>query len=130
MRTELIAPCGMNCGICMAYLRQKNKCPGCRAPDVDKAVSVLRCRIKNCAAFQNGKAKYCFECDGFPCGVLKHLDKRYRTRYGMSMIENLDNIKKRGIRRFVRSEKVRWACTACGGTICVHKGYCYTCGKS
>jgi hypothetical protein len=23
---QLIAPCGMNCGICLGYLRDKNKC--------------------------------------------------------------------------------------------------------
>ena len=130
MRRELIAPCGMNCGICMAYLREKNKCPGCRTIDINQPVTRAKCRIKNCATFQNEKAKYCFECNEFPCDRLKHLDKRYRTRYGMSMIENLGNIKELGIRRFVRNEKVRWACSACGGTICVHKGHCYICGKS
>ncbi len=30
---SIIAPCGMNCSICMAYLRGKNKCPGCRGID-------------------------------------------------------------------------------------------------
>ena len=45
---ELIAPCGMNCGICMAYLREKNKCPGCRVIDINKSISVQKCKIKNC----------------------------------------------------------------------------------
>jgi hypothetical protein len=27
---QLIAFCGMNCTLCMAYLRDKNRCPGCR----------------------------------------------------------------------------------------------------
>jgi hypothetical protein len=129
MRRELIAPCGMNCGICMAYLREKNKCPGCREIDINKPVTRAKCKIKNCATFQEAKSKYCFECDNFPCGNLKHLDKRYRTRYHMSMIENLENIRELGIRRFVGNEKVRWACSECGGTICVHKGYCYVCGE-
>jgi tRNA(Ile2) C34 agmatinyltransferase TiaS len=48
----------------------------------------------------------------------------------MSMIENLGNIKKAGIRKFVSVEKRRWACPACGGTICVHKGRCARCGKT
>lgn len=26
---NLIAPCGMNCGVCIAYLREKNRCQGC-----------------------------------------------------------------------------------------------------
>ena len=65
----------------------------------------------------------------FPCDQLKHLDKRYRTKYKMSMIENLAHIKKLGLTKFVANEKKRWACSECGGTICVHKGYCYSCGK-
>ena len=126
---SLIGPCGMNCGICMAYLRDKNKCTGCRGSDTHKPVTRTKCKIKTCEVFQKGQSKYCFECEKFPCGNLEHLDKRYRTKYDMSMIENLKNIKELGIRRFVRNEKVRWSCPECDGTICVHKGYCYSCGK-
>jgi len=124
-----IAPCGMNCGICMAYLRVKNKCPGCRVEDSNKAISVIRCKIKNCEVIQKGKVKFCFGCDNFPCKNLKHMDKRYRTKYNMSVIENLENIQRFGIRKFVINEKIRWACSECGGTICVHRQYCYNCGK-
>jgi hypothetical protein len=126
---SLVAPCGMNCGICMAYLRPKNKCAGCRGVDTYKAITRLRCKIKNCAVFRKGKAKFCFECGIFPCDNLKHLDKRYRTKYDMSMIENLENIRNFGIRKFLKNEDIRWACTKCGGAICVHKGYCSDCGK-
>ena len=79
--------------------------------------------------FQTSKAKYCFKCKNFPCDYLKHLDKRYRIKYNMSMIENLENINKLGIRKFIKNEKMKWGCPECGGTICVHKGYCYRCGK-
>ncbi|MGD0036050.1 MAG: DUF3795 domain-containing protein [Bacteroidota bacterium] len=127
---SLIAPCGMNCGICMVYLREKNKCPGCRAANINKPITRVRCKIKTCKIFQKGKAKYCFECGDFPCNNLKHLDKRYRTKYEMSMIENLGNIKNFGIRKFLKNEDVRWTCSQCGGTICVHKKYCIDCGKN
>lgn len=124
----LIASCGMNCGICRAYLRLKNKCHGCKVDNINKPVSCIHCKIKNCCVFQNGKVKFCFECKEFPCDRLKHLDKRYRTKYNMSMIENLGNIKKNGIRKFVRNEKMRWSCSKCCGTICVHNGLCSNCG--
>ncbi len=127
--TSLIAPCGMNCSICLGYLRAKDKCPGCRGIDIHKPGYCIRCRIKNCAHLQNKKPGFCFQCEKFPCARLKQLDKRYRTRYGMSMIENLENIRRFGLRKFVANEKVRWACPDCGGTICVHRGYCYSCGK-
>ncbi len=128
-KISLIAPCGMNCGICMAYLREKNKCPGCRGSDINKSASCVRCKIKNCGIFQKGNAKYCFKCNDFPCDRLKHLDKRYRTKYSMSMVENLENIKKYGIRKFVSNEKTRWACSECNGTINVHRKCCSVCGK-
>ncbi|MFA5801027.1 MAG: hypothetical protein WC911_00980 [Thermoleophilia bacterium] len=43
-----------------------------------------------------------------------HLDKRYRTKYGMSMIENLEIIRQVGVRDIFRREKQRWACPKCG----------------
>jgi hypothetical protein len=125
---SLIAPCGMNCGVCMAYLREKNACTGCRGVNTYKPVTRVRCKIKNCKIFRSGNATFCFECGNFPCDNLKHLDTRYRTKYDMSMIENLGNIRDDGIRKFIKNEDVRWACTNCGGTICVHKGFCIECG--
>lgn len=129
-KTSLIAPCGMNCGICLGYLREKNKCPGCRGIDIDQPGYCLRCRIKNCERLRKTKPGFCFQCEKFPCARLKQLDKRYRTRYGMSMLENLEDIRRLGIRKFLANEKTRWACPECGGTICVHKHRCYSCGKA
>jgi hypothetical protein len=129
-KLELIAPCGMNCGVCMAYLREKNHCPGCRGKDSDKPGSCARCIIKNCYELKKNKMKFCSsKCRKFPCDRLKHLDKRYRTKYHMSMIENLDNITRLGIRAFVRNEEKRWTCKKCGGAICVHRYCCSSCGK-
>ncbi len=128
-KISLIAPCGMNCNICMAYLREKNRCVGCRGTNTNKPVTRVRCKIKTCKVFRKGEAKFCFECKNFPCDNLKHLDKRYRTRYNMSMTENLENIRGFGIRQFLRKEDLKWTCDECAGTICVHKGACIECGK-
>jgi hypothetical protein len=127
--SSLIAPCGMNCRLCLAYTRDKNTCPGCRGDDSLKAISRFRCRIKTCKKMVDAGLKYCFGCDSYPCVRLKNLDKRYRTKYGMSMIDNLENIGKSGIRSFIRNEKERWTCSKCGGTICVHRPQCPSCLK-
>jgi hypothetical protein len=124
---SLIAPCGMNCSICMAYVRDRNKCPGCRGTDANKPVTRVRCKIKNCKNILKDSAKFCFECGNFPCDNLKHLDKRYRTKYNMSMIDNLEFIRDYGIRNFLKNEDVRWTCSRCEGTICVHRGTCVEC---
>jgi Protein of unknown function (DUF3795) len=126
---SLIAPCGMNCGVCMAYLREKNKCPGCRGEDSKKTVTRVRCKIKPCDIFKKDNARFCFECGDFPCEKLKHLDNRYRSKYNMSMIDNLGNIRNFGLKHFIESEDIKWTCSDCGGRICVHNGICYSCEK-
>ena len=125
---SLIAPCGMNCSVCMAYIRQKNVCPGCRADDTFKSKSCVRCVIKNCQHNLGGDSGYCYDCDRLPCARLMQLDKRYRLKYGMSMIENLELIKKRGIKAFVARENKRWVCPECGAMLCVHRENCPECG--
>ncbi len=45
------------------------------------------------------------------------MDKRYRIKYNMSMVENLENIKNFGIITFFGTEKQKWTCSECGGTI-------------
>lgn len=129
MKTILIAPCGMNCRLCSAYTRSLNPCPGCRSDDSPKPKTRSGCRIKNCANLKSGRARFCFSCGDFPCERLKHLDKRYRTKYGMSMIENLELIKSSGVREFVRREKRKWACPSCGEILCVHLECCNNCGR-
>jgi len=128
IRTTLIAPCGMNCHLCSAYRRDKQACPGCRGDDDHKPQACVTCRIKNCENLVPGGIKYCFSCASFPCARLTHLDKRYRTRYGMSMLDNLESIRKFGVRYFVRTEEDRWTCPQCGAMICVHKPQCLACG--
>lgn len=128
--SKMIAPCGMNCRICLSFFgyavngrKRKNRCIGCRPRD-------KRCAFvkKRCDELLNNKVEYCFECNNFPCENLTKLDKRYRENYGMSMIENLEYIQKNGINKFLEYERERWRCLKCGGVICVHDKKCYTCG--
>lgn len=119
----------MNCGICFAYLRKTNKCPGCRGDDTDKPITRINCKIKTCIFLKSNELEFCFECGKFPCDNLKHLDKRYRTKYEMSMIENLEDIKQLGTTKFIIREIAKWKCPACSGTICVHNKKCYICNQ-
>ena len=130
--TSLIAPCGMNCRLCWGYIRDKNSCPGCRyvgSQESQKSKHRTTCVIKNCDFINQDNSRYCSDkCGSFPCARLKGLDKRYREKYGMSMIENLNEINESGIRTFIRSEKEKWLCPDCGELICVHKPACLSCG--
>jgi hypothetical protein len=133
MNEQLIAPCGMNCGLCSSYLAtrydlkskgiQESHCTGCRPRN--KQCAFLK---KKCNSLLNGGVQYCYQCPDFPCERLQHLDKRYRTLYRMSMIENLEYIKKNGILQFLTREQEKWKCPQCGEVICCHNGICFGCG--
>ncbi len=128
--TDLIAPCGMNCGICLGYLREKNHCSGCRDDGKSYPAYCVSCIIKNCAILNETESGFCYECSKFPCRRLKQLDKRYRTRYMMSMLENLEFIREKGIAEFMEKERIRWTCPGCGATLCVHRKFCLNCGEN
>ena len=133
MDEELIAPCGMNCGVCSGYLAFKNNlksqgirmpyCIGCRPRD--KKCAFLK---KRCNYLLSGRIQYCYQCVDFPCQGLQRIDKRYRTFYRMSMIENLEYIKKEGIEPFLEKEEAKWKCPECGAVVCCHNGICFNCG--
>lgn len=133
MEEKLIAPCGMNCAICSRYLALRNDirskvirmayCSGCRQRD--KKCAFLK---KKCQLILNGKVKYCYECQDFPCERLRRIDQRYQTFFRMSMIRNLEYIKENGIQQFLKTEEEKWKCPECGQVICCHNGICFNCG--
>lgn len=124
-----IAPCGVNCTLCYAWQRKKNRCGGCLGDDPGKPFHCRKCVIAGCGSTGGGSPKYCYDCtDRFPCLRLKRLDKRYRLKYGVSLLENLARVREYGAAAFARSEAVKWMCPSCGGTLCVHKPECLRCG--
>lgn len=132
MEENLIAPCGMNCALCISYQTDKvdlnhkgfhkKSCPGC-IPRGKHCVFLK----SHCNLLGNGLIRFCYECDDFPCERLKLLDKRYRTKYHMSMIDNQAYIRDNGLESFLNKEAAKWSCKICGGTICCHNGLCLRC---
>jgi hypothetical protein len=112
---DLVAPCGINCGVCRGHLRTNDPCPGCRHIGSAQPKSRLQCQLRLCRKRQG---KFCCDCAEFPCDKLKKLDARYRKKYGMSEIENLEYIRDNGIRKFVARECARWLSDQ--GVLCVH----------
>lgn len=130
--SDLIAPCGMNCSLCVAYqfgVLDINKqgfhrryCPGC-IPRAENCKHMADA----CEKLGKGSVRFCIDCEAYPCKRLKSLDKRYQTKYHMSMIENLDYIKMNGIEQFLSKEAEKWSCPKCGRKICCHNGLCLSC---
>ncbi|KYK22519.1 hypothetical protein AYK21_03775 [Thermoplasmatales archaeon SG8-52-2] len=129
MKKELIAPCGMNCGICKYHYREKNACPGCRELEKKMPTTRFNCIVRECEILKYRNWRYCSDkCNKYPCKRLKSLDKRYSTKYHMSMLENLKVINYKGIDAFLKIEKKKWTCPKCGGIVTCHGGTCLECG--
>ncbi|OYV88333.1 MAG: hypothetical protein B7Z63_00720 [Ignavibacteriae bacterium 37-53-5] len=133
---ELIAPCGMNCAVCSHYLAFLNKiplrkgityCEGCRP--TNKHCAMLRHKCQETLKLAEGEVDYCCDCDSYPCEKLSHLDRKYRERYGMSMIANLEEIRSLGLAEFIASQTDKYKCPRCGGLISVHNKKCFKCDK-
>ncbi len=129
LNSVLIAPCGINCGLCIGFQREKNSCAGCKTSLGKKPISCTNCFIKNCEGIAKSKMGFCFECNNFPCKRIKNLDKRYKVKYGLSVIENLNIIKTLGVNKFIKLEKEKWKCKECGAILCAHRDYCVKCGN-
>jgi hypothetical protein len=127
--SQLIAPCGINCGVCIAFQRNKNKCFGCWNDDSRKAKHCAVCKIKNCETLISSNSRFCYDCSMYPCKRMKQLDQRYHTKYNMSNLDNLMIIKDSGLDVFIQLENEKWKCDECGGMICVHRGFCLECEK-
>jgi len=130
---DQIAPCGMNCGICKAYLAYSRKVPY-KKGEVSHCTGCL-VRNKNCAFIKRdcpkkvGKQlKFCYECSEMPCKELAKLDALYKSRYCMSMVENQKTIQEKGMDAFLKSQAEKYRCSNCGDVISVHDRKCYACG--
>jgi len=133
MKEELIAPCGMNCSLCVAYIFGKNDlnkkgfhkkyCPGC----IPRGKNCMFALSNHCDLIGKGKVRFCYECNTFPCEGLKRLDKRYKTKYNMSMIDNLNYIKDNGMDKFLLKDTNKWKCSSCGDLKCCHNNLCLNC---
>jgi hypothetical protein len=133
MDKNLIAPCGMNCGVCRGYLAYSRNIPKLRG----KVIHCSGCRERNkhcaylkgrCVQLTEHKINYCFECEEFPCERLEKLDERYRRKqWDVSFTGNLMEIKDKGINEFLKHQEEKHRCPKCGGVISVHDKKCYDC---
>jgi len=127
---ELIAPCGINCGLCRRYLANRNsikriRCRGCIPGSVHCTYLFVNCSGINHSIEKN--SVFCFECRQYPCPGLEIMDRRYQTQYGESVLNNLEKIRDVGVEAFPESQSDLHHCPYCGEMISMHNGRCFRC---
>jgi len=124
----------MDCSLCSAYLAFLNSIPKKRG----RISHCAGCRLRNkqcaflkghCERLKKGEVEFCFQCSIYPCERLGRLDQRYRRNFGMSLIQNLEDIRALGVAGFMREQQERYGCPTCGGRISVHNKKCFHCER-
>ena len=116
-RLNLVAPCGIDCGICELYtcrndallfsalmLRgipmDKIPCDGCRSIGGNCPVIKGECETSKCVTEK--KVEYCFECSEFPCAKLHPSSKKANVLPHNMKVYNLCTINRDGVEAFVQ----------------------------
>jgi hypothetical protein len=93
---DRVPACGVFCGGCPTYTREKNPCPGA-------GINIARC--ESCKTFhlccKEKGITHCFQCVDFPCKKFKDFSKRWQ-KYGQNFIENQELLKDVGEVQFLK----------------------------
>ncbi|MFX1568664.1 MAG: DUF3795 domain-containing protein [Promethearchaeota archaeon] len=129
---ELLAPCGLYCGVCRIYQAHKDNdlefkkeilptlsdfgvktvedisCTGCLS-DGEVFHFCQNCPIKDCIKSKNIDG--CYRCEDFPCEIITNwpdpLDKKI-------MLRAIPAWRELGTDKWVEDEKKRYKCPNCG----------------
>lgn len=135
IKEELLAPCGLYCGVCRIYLAHKDNdlefkkeilptlnsfvaksvddiaCTGCLSKDV--VFPFCRtCPIKDC--IKNKEIKGCYQCDEFPCKIIINWPDPLDTKV---IVRAVHAWRKLGTDKWVEAEEKRYQCPRCGNRL-------------
>jgi len=102
---NLVAPCGLYCGECTAFLN--GKCEGCRSNKGLGKKYRKYCKIYEC--LNKKKLKICLECQEFPCHFFDFFkaEKLEESSWFLDVWSNMKQIKEAGLINFLK-EKTDW----------------------
>ncbi len=135
VKKELLAPCGLYCGVCRIYQAHRDNnlefkkdvlptlkdygaktvddiaCTGCLSDGV--IFHFCRtCPVKDC--IKNKEIKGCYQCDKFPCNIINDwpdpLDKKV-------MLRAIPTWRDLGTEKWVEKEEERYQCPKCGNLL-------------
>lgn len=92
---DRIPACGIFCGGCPTYVREKNPCPGAGI----NFARCEKCRSYHLCCLEKG-ITHCYQCATFPCKRLKSFTVRW-LKYGQNIIDNQHMLERMGERGFL-----------------------------
>ncbi|HVN49542.1 MAG TPA: DUF3795 domain-containing protein [Bacteroidota bacterium] len=116
-RLQMVAPCGIDCGICELYTCKENSelyerliergfpkekipCEGCRGVEGNCPVIPEKCATYVCV--QDKGVQFCYECGEFPCDKLQPSADRANVLPHNCKVFNLCVIQRDGVEQFTQ----------------------------
>jgi len=147
IKPELLAPCGLYCGVCAVYIAHRDnnqkfkevltkvykpfikgvediKCTGCLS-DGEVFPVCRSCPIKKCVQEKNING--CYECEEFPCRYIENFPLEEGKKVIMRTIPTW---REQGTEKFVELEEKRYHCPECGNPLFRGAKHCNKCGIS
>ena len=140
MNTELLAPCGLYCGVCALYLASRDNnqklkdklavaygvtpeqidCNGCLSDN--KFVYCQTCDIRACVMEKNYAG--CHQCKAFPCEFIDD----FPVPVGKKVIlRSVPERRKLGTDKWVTQEELRYRCPHCNNRLFRGARRCRSC---
>jgi hypothetical protein len=91
-----VPPCGIFCGTCPNFTREKNKCQG-----ADIHCKTRKCKGIYVCCIEKRGLEYCFQCSIYPCSKLQKFANNW-LKYGQNLLQNQNVIKNSGKDGFLK----------------------------
>ena len=144
---DLLAPCGLYCGVCAVYIAHRDnntkfkeklvkvyqpitkslddvRCTGCLSKGFVFGYCQT-CPIKSCV--REKEIEGCFQCEEWPCKIIK----RFPIPVGKKVIMRaIPEWRELGTEKWVRKEESRYHCPECNNPLFRGAKRCNKCGNS
>jgi hypothetical protein len=147
MKKELLAPCGLYCGVCAIHIADRDnnlkfkerlvdvykpfsktiediKCEGCLTERTDDIFGYCKiCPIRDC--IKSKEIEGCFQCNDFPCKFIESFPIPVGKKVILRAIPRWKEI---GTEKWVEEEEKRYHCPECDNPLFRGTRRCNMCG--
>ena len=98
---KFIPPCGIYCGTCPNFTRERNKCKGYAS-----ACKARKCKSIYICCVEKKGLEFCHQCKIFPCSRFKKFAATW-LKYKQDLLKNQEEIKQFEKSKFIEKQNTK-----------------------